>query len=189
MENNNRFFNKKNIIIIILSIFLCLSLIFIVFQNINNHNSKYITEDKQASIITNELANTQKNLVQQNNKVLSLQNEIQKYKKQIDFMNEYVAICPLDGSGLYHKYDCKALDTSSFMIYNIEQAPNEGYSPCTNCYNNTITTSNIDTEIVFVTNNGTKYHREWCSYLKSKKSIEKAKAIEKGYTACSRCNP
>ena len=43
---------------------------------------------------------------------------------------------------------------------------------------------------VYVTVSGTKYHRADCSFLRSSKivmSLDEAK--EKGYTACSRCNP
>ena len=44
-------------------------------------------------------------------------------------------------------------------------------------------------EIVYVTDSGTKYHRSWCSYLKSSNPITKEEAIEEGYFPCSRCNP
>lgn len=43
---------------------------------------------------------------------------------------------------------------------------------------------------VYVTNSGTKYHRAGCGYLRSSKiAMSRAEAKEKGYTACSRCNP
>ena len=43
--------------------------------------------------------------------------------------------------------------------------------------------------IVYVTNSGSKYHQEWCSYLKSSNAISLENAINQGYTPCSRCNP
>lgn len=43
--------------------------------------------------------------------------------------------------------------------------------------------------IVYITNTGSKYHRENCSYLKSKNAISLREAVEQGYTPCSRCNP
>lgn len=113
------------------------------------------------------------------------------YEKQIKFMDNHVAICPLNGSGLYHKYGCSNFDWTSsfsFMIYNVEQASNEGFSPCYYC-SDLDNTSDKKTEIVYVTNTGTFYHRSGCSYLKSKNAITKEKAIEQGYNACSRCNP
>jgi len=46
----------------------------------------------------------------------------------------------------------------------------------------------VDT--VYITNTGTKYHKESCGYLrKSKIPISKEDAKSKGYTACSRCRP
>ena len=43
---------------------------------------------------------------------------------------------------------------------------------------------------VYVTNTGSKYHRDSCAYLsKSKISIPKKKAVASGYGACSKCRP
>lgn len=43
---------------------------------------------------------------------------------------------------------------------------------------------------VYVTNTGSKYHRDGCSYLRqSKIPISKNDAVAQGYTPCSRCNP
>lgn len=55
----------------------------------------------------------------------------------------------------------------------------------------TKTSSSTNTSYtVYVTNTGSKYHKSWCSYLKqSKHAIDKNKAISRGYTACSICNP
>lgn len=44
--------------------------------------------------------------------------------------------------------------------------------------------------IVFVTDTGTKYHRDGCQYLNmSKHQIELQQAINRGYTPCSVCHP
>ena len=125
------------------------------------------------------------------------QNTITDYEKQIDNLHSTINQRTQSinnyktevSSGLYHKYGCDHLDTSSFMIYNTEQALNEKYIPCPYCFEETTNTSNGITEIVYITNTGSKYHRDGCSYLKSKKSITKEKAQEQGYTACGRCNP
>ena len=42
-------------------------------------------------------------------------------------------------------------------------------------------------ETVYITRTGSKYHRAGCSYLKSCIPISKKDAIAAGYTACSRC--
>ena len=52
-----------------------------------------------------------------------------------------------------------------------------------------ITTNDENSETVYVTRTGSKYHKSGCSYLKSKYAITKADAIEQGYTPCSRCKP
>lgn len=46
------------------------------------------------------------------------------------------------------------------------------------------------TEEVYITNTGSKYHRDGCRYLdESKIAISKADAIAQGYTACKVCDP
>lgn len=105
------------------------------------------------------------------------------------FLDSYVAICPADGTSLYHKYSCEKYNkTIPFYICSITNAASEGYSPCSICEVNSDTTKTTE-EIVYITNTGSKYHRSWCSYLKSSNPITKEQAIEKGYTPCSRCNP
>ena len=43
---------------------------------------------------------------------------------------------------------------------------------------------------VYITNTGSKYHRDGCRYLsRSKIAISKSDAISEGYTPCSVCNP
>lgn len=43
---------------------------------------------------------------------------------------------------------------------------------------------------VYITETGEKYHRSGCQYLrKSKIPISLGKAVERGYSRCSKCNP
>lgn len=44
-------------------------------------------------------------------------------------------------------------------------------------------------EVVYITNTGECYHRETCSYLKSKIEVTKEKAKNMGLRPCSRCRP
>jgi hypothetical protein len=49
--------------------------------------------------------------------------------------------------------------------------------------------TNLYAQKVYITKSGTKYHNADCKHLaKSKIEIDLQKAIEKGYTACSRYN-
>lgn len=185
MENNNKT-EKDDKLYRILKIILVIALIFLIYM-IYDYVDDYYYEylDLKESV-----ANYQQMIVDKNKRVSELNNELADYKKQIEFMNNHVAICPSDGSGLFHKYGCEHLDNnSSFLLYNTNQAPNEGYYPCPYCFGETSNTSDTKTEIVYITNTGSKYHRSGCSYLKSKKAISKEKAISKGYSPCSRCNP
>lgn len=42
---------------------------------------------------------------------------------------------------------------------------------------------------VYITDSGTKYHREGCTYLKSSTAVSLRTAINRGYEPCSRCRP
>lgn len=44
-------------------------------------------------------------------------------------------------------------------------------------------------QIVYVTRTGSKYHKEGCSYLKSKIPLSLSDAIDAGYEPCSKCRP
>lgn len=51
-------------------------------------------------------------------------------------------------------------------------------------------TASSDSDIVYITRAGKKYHSAGCIYLnKSKISITLKKAKQDGYTPCSKCNP
>lgn len=43
--------------------------------------------------------------------------------------------------------------------------------------------------VVYITRTGECYHREWCSYLRSKIETNLERAVNSGYRACSRCDP
>lgn len=49
---------------------------------------------------------------------------------------------------------------------------------------------NVYSQTVYITNSGTKYHKEGCRFLsKSKIEISLSDAIAKGYEVCSVCKP
>ncbi len=53
-----------------------------------------------------------------------------------------------------------------------------------------IGTLQVNSQTCYITKTGSKYHTATCSYLKySKYSVDLDKAINHGYTACSRCRP
>jgi len=100
----------------------------------------------------------------------------------------------------YHKGNCSYLSNSK-IPFSKSEAISAGYTPCSVCYptSNTNTQYNNNTnsnpsktnsEMVYITRTGTKYHRADCRYLSSSEIIiSKQDAINKGYTPCSVCNP
>lgn len=51
------------------------------------------------------------------------------------------------------------------------------------------TTEKSNSEIVYITKTGKRYHREGCSALMSSIAVQLKKAKEQGYTPCKICNP
>ena len=145
--------------------------------------------------LKDELNSCKKTIENKNAKITEYQQEISDKQEKIDdyfeqtfFMDKNIAICPDDGTGLYHKYNCEHLDTSTFGAFVIPEAERRGYKPCKYCETD-VNVQASNSVIVYVTDTGSKYHNEYCSYLTSKNPITKEKAIESGYTPCSRCNP
>jgi hypothetical protein len=62
-------------------------------------------------------------------------NERIKNSEKLDFFDNYVALVVDDGTGWYHKYECRRFKGKDFWAYNIDQAENLGYEPCPYCYN------------------------------------------------------
>lgn len=62
----------------------------------------------------------------------------------------------------------------------------ESETPRSNAEEETV--EQTHSEIVYITDTGTKYHRDGCQYLrKSQIPIDEDDAIARGYTACSKC--
>ncbi len=50
--------------------------------------------------------------------------------------------------------------------------------------------TSVSAQTVYITNTGSKYHREYCRYLsRSSNAISLSKAIAEGYTPCKVCSP
>jgi len=188
VENNN---NKSDKIFKFMRILIVIGiaiLLYFLYEYIDDYYYEYI--DLKESV-----ANYKQIVVDKNKKIAEYNNKLEKYENQIEFMDNYVAICPTDGKGLYHKYSCTHYNKSdSFYIFNIANTEQNDFSPCQYCYTEKSSWEEYkeqreNSEIVYITNTGSKYHRSNCSYLKSKNSITKEKAIQQGYSACSRCNP
>ena len=83
-------------------------------------------------------------------------------------------------------------DKNTSSTPKIEQSPNISSTPQTEQRQSTsdisTTVPNTNSAIVYVTNTGSKYHKDSCSYLKkSKIQMSLSEAQSQGYTACSKC--
>ena len=61
--------------------------------------------------------------------------EIKENREKLDFFDNYVALVVDDGTGWYHKYECRRFKGQDFWAYDIDRAENLGYEPCPYCYN------------------------------------------------------
>ena len=175
---------SQAIYIILSSIIIAVLLFFCTNLYYENSELKKETELKWSQISSRD--STIYNLREE---IASYTVQIFELERQANFMNTYIAICPIDGKGLFHQYGCDNYDKyDTFKIYDILSAEKNGFAPCSLCENNITAEPNTE-QTVYITDTGSKYHRSGCSYLKSKNPITKSKAIEKGHTACSRCNP
>lgn len=187
MENTN----KKRIIpdsiaifiIILFIVLLSITFLLILYIKDNNDLKKQVLDDSSKISMLQDTVN--------NLNSISKNFKDNKDNQQCSFMDTYIALCPIDGKGLYHKYNCPYYDSSkSFYIFNINQAENEGFSPCPYCEPSDTSNFQNNTQVVYITHTGSKYHRSSCSYLdKSKIAIDKDDAINEGYEPCSKCNP
>lgn len=106
---------KRNKSTIILSVFLCLSLIGCGVLG-------YIVAD-QASFIT-----SRKQIIQ------NYRDELDKCIPKAEFLDNKVVIVGGTSTKTYHKYGCVLLDTTNgYLAFNPENAKANGYKPCSIC--------------------------------------------------------
>jgi len=123
-------------------------------------------EEYQSKITELETQNGELNLQKQ-----QLEEQLENVSSQKSELESQVNSLTTQNQELQNKVNSLSSTSSQSSAPKVE-------SPVTNSYT------------VYITNTGSKYHRESCSYLKqSKIAIDESDAIARGYTACSRCNP
>lgn len=79
---------------------------------------------------------------------------------------------------------------SSYTHSTYKSTNSNDYYTGTNNYKDYNNYEDEDSETVYITDTGSKYHRSGCQYLRSSRhAISKSNAISNGYGACSRCHP
>lgn len=99
----------------------------------------------------------------------------------------FIVSDPFQSSNRSYKTNTSGISNN----YSYNTSSNKHYTNTARKNNTYYEDSNSDnSEIVYITNTGSKYHRAGCQYLKrSSYAIEKDDAISIGYEACSRCRP
>ncbi len=64
--------------------------------------------------------------------VIKKNKRLDEIEEAYEFYNES-AVCVSGDSNTYHKYECEYFDSSSFYIFNTENAKYQGYKPCKHC--------------------------------------------------------
>lgn len=116
-----KIFCKKNIVLLILSFMLLVSLVANILLAVN------ITDLDRAYHINQEKVEKYEGLID------DYQYEILGLENDLYFYNKYVVFVSDDGTKLYHKVDCYKFDSTYFWAYNTEYAIYLGYSPCSWC--------------------------------------------------------
>ena len=97
----------------------------------------------------------------------------------------------------YHKQDCPLIAKRDAQKVSLEEARAKGLEPCSRCFESAkkptaqeVKSAKAESqELVYITANGKKYHKENCRLIKNKNvtGISLAEAQEKGLQPCSRC--
>lgn len=198
MEKKKSFWkDKKNIAIVILSfiLFCCLCSSDTTMTEKNHTLSKQL-EESNAQITT--LQGQKKKLEEENHKLQEnntqtaelqasnqeLQSEIVALEAQKNQLEQEKANLQAQNQEL----NVKIQELQSISDSNNTRTKSASTAPTTTV--NSVPITDTNSEIVYITDTGKKYHKNGCSYLKkSKHEISKSSAQEQGYTACSRCNP
>lgn len=194
--------DKKNIAIIVLSIFLLISLSANgSTENINNQvsNEVIIAESQEISELENVINELKNGKAEVEKNLEELQNDNEKLKEDLNNLqtekeqNES-KISELEAQlqDLKNNNDSLNQENQNLKTQISENAKVSSASIVSTQSSSYAVSSSSDSTssaTVYVTKTGSKYHRAGCRYLKSKISKSKSDAIAQGYSACSVCNP
>ena len=172
----NKFFkDKKNLVIIVLSILLLINIWYSFKRTTDTSNNLAETlvikeeqlQEKQEQIEILKNANTTLQAEKQN--LENKQNQLQGEKQDLEAKKS------------------KLEDENRTLNIQIEEL-NKIVANQSNTSTITTSTPNTQSKIVYITKTGEKYHKSNCSYLwNSKIEINLSQAKSLGYTPCSRC--
>lgn len=168
------FKDKKNIIVLILSIAVIVFCINIsngtkndLENTIAELNSQILGKDNEITVLKNK----NKELEEEND---SLKTENQKLNLKVEEQNKEAEESKESKESTSQNSKGNTTQTNDKISSTNVKEPE--------------VVQNTNTSIVYITKTGKKYHKDGCSYLKNSKiEISLDKAINDGYTACSKC--
>jgi methylphosphotriester-DNA--protein-cysteine methyltransferase len=92
----------------------------------------------------------------------------------------------------YHNENCPIIANKDKEKISLEDAKAKGLTPCSKCIGKELSSNKQTKEqMVLVTENGKKYHKDGCNLIKSRKTtaISLEEATAKGLEPCRRCFP
>ena len=148
--------------------------------NAYNLSERFKLQDKYDKIkqSNNKLSAKNKNLTSENKRIRSLY--MDQAHDQIDLQDNY--------SSLKGKYNFLSYKYADLQKKYDKLKKSSVYSKTSG--SDLSDDSSSTSQIVYITDYGNKYHASGCKYLKkSSIAISKSEAIQRGYSACSECNP
>lgn len=195
--------DKKNTAIVILSILLLLALGSTSSEPTPNGETTRLKSE--LNVISSEKEELAVQLKSAENRVeylsAELENKVepdklQEYENQIQALNlektnleATVQNLNSEKTNLEEKVQSLTSENEKLKTQKITDTTSTSTPQTTSASSNNNSSQTSNSYTVYITNTGSKYHRDGCSYLKSKNAIDKNSAIAQGYTACSRCNP
>lgn len=118
-------------------------LLFVSLAGLNIY--QYARFEKEYVNFETELAAREQKITEQEQQIADLNETIHTDKIRIlqlheanQFMENYVAIVPDNGTGEFHKFGCEDLNLAFSKLYYIEDAIEYGYIPCIKCCPNEV---------------------------------------------------
>lgn len=186
-EKKKKFWkDKKNIAIIALSfIVICC-----IGANVQNTTQRSIsTTNHEVTVANAGNNNLEEKITKQEEEIKSLKEKCVELEGKNNIANQNYSKLEDENKELKQEND-KLKDNNEKLSSEIEKLKkNVSATKSTETYSSSSDSSDIsNSQTVYITKTGKKYHRAGCSYLrKSKIAIDLKSAKASGYTACSRC--
>ncbi len=199
LKENNKFFriilNGKNIAIILLSFLLFCNII--AYADSDSYKNHLQIEEliKQSEDLKTSTDDLNSKLIDSNKTIKDLNTKLNIKDddiKSLEKVNQSLLDekTKLEEENKKLETENKTLETEKQTLnQEIEQIKSSKINNSSSSKSSSITSNtNTNSEIVYITSTGTKYHRDGCSYLKkSKIQTTLSSAQSRGYTPCSRC--